>query len=403
MRHGMFCAAREYKKMQAWQIAGVGAASLAAAALVVATQRWHGRWTSDFQDSGVQKHHSGNPPRIGFVPIFVGLLAALYFLAGGTTATDAATYGFLLNIGLASTPIVLLGLVEDVTKKVSPRLRLLGALAAGAVAMFLFDNHITRVNVPGLDQLVQWAPIALALTMLMVGGFTNAVNIVDGLNGLASGLAVLMLAATAYVASTVGDTVVLNLCAVLAMAILGFMALNFPRGLLFLGDGGAYLIGFALVQIWMLLLMRNPEVSTWFVVAVAFHPTMETIFSMYRRRIHRGRGGAFTQADRLHLHTLVYRRRMLGMLQRMPWMDKWVPNSSASLAVLAFGGLPMLAVSFAPTTTWWCVLVLLTATAAYLLWFRMLVGFGAVLRVPSQAVPKGLQTASMNVSEPAVR
>jgi len=370
--------------MQAWQIAGVGAASLAAAVLVVATQRWHGRWTSDFQDSGVQKHHSGNPPRIGFVPIFIGLLTALYFLAGGTAAGDAATYTLLLNIGLASSPIVLLGLVEDVTKKVSPRLRLFGALAAGAVAMFLFDNHITRANVPGLDQMLQWAPVALALTMLMVGGFTNAMNIVDGLNGLASGLAVLMLAATAFVASTVGDTVVLNLCAVLAMAILGFMALNFPRGLMFLGDGGAYFIGFALVQVWLLLLARNPEVSTWFVVALAFLPTMETIFSMYRRRIHRGRGGQFTQADRLHLHTLVYRRRMLGMLSRYPWMEKWMPNAVASVAVLALGAAPMLAACLAPTSTAWCVGVLLAAAAGYLLWFRHMVMFGRVFgRAPA--------------------
>ena len=57
------------------------------------------------------------------------------------------------------------------------RLRLFGALATGAVGMFLFDHHIARVNGPGLDQLVQWAPLALGLTMLMVDGFNNGCSI----------------------------------------------------------------------------------------------------------------------------------------------------------------------------------------------------------------------------------
>ena len=368
--------------MQTWELVGVGAVSLGAAVMVVATQRWHAAWTGDFEDSGVQKHHRGSPPRVGIVPILLAVLVGLYFLGTVADAEHSGTYNLLLGIVLASVPVVALGLADDLTKRVPPKVRLAGAAVAAVLGMMLFDNFVTRVNIPGVDTLVQFAPVAVLLTVLMVAGFTNAMNIVDGLNGLSSGLAVLMLTATGFVAASVGDAVVVNLCLVLAVAILGFMLLNFPRGLMFLGDGAAYFIGFALAQIWILLLARNAEVSTWFVVAVAAHPTMETVFSMYRRRIHRNRGGAFTAADRLHLHSLVYRRRMLGMLRRLPWMESWVPNAAASAMLLAFGALPMTAASLAPQNTAWCVGIVVIYAVGYLLWFRTLVGFGRLRRAP---------------------
>jgi UDP-GlcNAc:undecaprenyl-phosphate/decaprenyl-phosphate GlcNAc-1-phosphate transferase len=343
----------------------------------------------------VQKHHSGSPPRVGVVPILLAMLLGLYFLAQAASAADAGAYQLLLNIVLASLPVVVLGLADDLTKKVPPKVRLAGAAAAAVLGMALLDNFVPRVNVPGLDSLVQLAPVAVMLTVLMVAGFTNAMNIVDGLNGLSSGLAVLMLSATAFVAAALGDTVVLTVCVVLAAAVVGFMLVNFPRGLMFLGDGAAYLIGFTLAQIWMLLLARNAEVSTWFVVAVAAHPTMETVFSMYRRRIHRGRGGAFTEADRLHLHSLVYRRRMLGITRRLPWMETWVPNSSASALLMAFAALPMAAACLAPNNTLWCMAVFALYCLGYLMWFKSLVGFGKLRPLQRPMAPAAALARSM--------
>lgn len=372
--------------MQAWQLVGMGAASLVAAVAVVATQSWHRRWTGDFEDSGVQKHHAGSPPRIGALPVLLAVVVGLLMLGAGSGSHDQGTYKLLLDIVLASLPVVALGLADDLTKRVPPRVRMVGALAAGVAAMFLLNNYVPRVNIPGLDLLVAFGPVAVVLTLLMVAGFTNAMNIVDGLNGLSSGLAMLMLAATGFAAAHVGDTAILNLCMVLAAAIAGFMLVNFPRGLMFLGDGAAYFIGFALAQIWMLLLARNADLSTWFVVAVAAHPTMETVFSMYRRRLHRSRGGSFTEADRLHLHTLVFRRRLRPLIKAMPWMEPWMPNALASMLVLGFGALPILAACIAPTSSAWCAGVLLAYAMAYVLWFRHLVWFGRVFS-PAPQLP----------------
>ena len=360
--------------MYAWQVVAIGITSLVGSLLVIFTRRWHGKWTGDFEDSGVQKHHRGAPPRIGVAPLMMALGLGLYYLSQGSdpqTGAAAHTLGLLV---LASLPVVLLGLADDVTKKITPRVRMLGAAVAGMLAIALLDSRLLRIDVFGFDSLLGFAPVSVALTLLMVCGFTNAMNIVDGLNGLAGGLAVLMLAATAVVAARFGDQMIVEICIVLGMAIVGFLCINFPRGFIFLGDGGAYLIGFLLVQIWILLVNRNPTITSWFVAAIAFHPTMETIFSIYRRRLRRARPTAATAPDRLHLHSLIYRRRFT-LLFSEDWAERWVANAAAATAVLSFGAVPIFLAVLAPTSVVWNISIVIIACLTYLLWFSRLVRF----------------------------
>lgn len=375
--------------MYAWQVVAIGITSLVGSLLVIFTRRWHGKWTGDFEDSGVQKHHRGAPPRIGSVPLVMALGVGLYYLGHGIdpyTSAAAQNLGLLL---LVSLPVVLLGLADDVTKKIKPRVRMLGAAVAGMLAIALLDSRLIRIDVFGFDNLLGFAPISVALTLLMVCGFTNAMNIVDGLNGLAGGLAVLMLAATGVVAARIGDQMIVEICITLGMAILGFLCINFPRGFLFLGDGGAYLIGFLQVQIWILLVNRNPTITPWFVAAVAFHPTMETIFSIYRRRIYRTRPVAAMAPDRLHLHSLVYRRRAVQIFGEA-WAERWVANAAASASVVFFGAVPIALALVAPTSVAWNILVVGFGCLMFLAWFWRLVGFKGKKRGLSNAVPEAI-------------
>jgi UDP-N-acetylmuramyl pentapeptide phosphotransferase/UDP-N-acetylglucosamine-1-phosphate transferase len=357
--------------------------SLGVALLLVLTKRWHGRLTGDFENSGVQKHHRGSPPRIGALALLAGLAAGIALLAqaDGPAAEAARMLQVLL---LCAAPVVLFGLVEDVTKRVRARWRLLGALAGAVLAMALAGTIIPSVGFPLLDRAVTWLPAAVLLTLLMVTGFVNAMNIVDGLNGLAGGLALIMLAATGYAAYGAHDPLVLQLCLVLAAAVGGFMMINFPRGLIFLGDGGAYLLGFLLGQLWILLLVRNPgEVSPWFVIAVAFHPTMETIYSIVRRKLRPRKRKAATAPDCLHLHSLVYHRKTKGLRVRHPWLPQWVPNSMAAVAVLAMALVPPLAAMLMPESTAWNLIVVAISIWMYLWFFRRLVHFGVARRFQS--------------------
>ncbi len=369
--------------MNAWQVIAIGITSLVGSLLVIFTRRWHGKWTGDFEDSGVQKHHRGSPPRIGIVPLMLAVAVGLYFLSASHLAQAgmaARTLGLLV---LASLPVVLLGLADDVTKKITPRARMLGAAVAGAFAIALLDSRLVRVDVFIFDDLIGFAPASIVLTLLMVCGFTNAVNIVDGLNGLAGGLSVLMLAATGVIASRFGDQMIVEMCLVLGIAIVGFLVVNFPRGYLFLGDGGAYLIGFLLVQIWILLVNRNPSITPWCVAAMAFLPTMETIFSIYRRRLRRARRGAAMAPDRLHLHSLVYRRRA-ALIFSESWAERWVANAAASVAVVCFGAVPIALALVAPTSLIWNVMVVCVASLTFLAWFSRLVHFRGRLRAHNE-------------------
>ena len=109
----------------------------------------------------------------------------------------------------------------------------------------------------------------------------------------------------AIVAAAMDDALVFPAACALAASIGGFLLVNYPRGRIFLGDGGAYLVGLLLAELSVLLVHRNSEVSAWFPLVLLAYPIWETIFSMYRRKV---RGQSTGQADALHLHTLVYRR-----------------------------------------------------------------------------------------------
>jgi UDP-N-acetylmuramyl pentapeptide phosphotransferase/UDP-N-acetylglucosamine-1-phosphate transferase len=89
-------------------------------------------------------------------------------------------------------------------------------------------------------------------------------------------------------------------------AILGFFIWNYPKGSIFLGDGGSYLIGFWIAVLSVLLVARNPSVSPWFALLVNIYPIFETLFTIYRRKIHQGRN--ISDPDAIHFHSLLYRR-----------------------------------------------------------------------------------------------
>jgi UDP-N-acetylmuramyl pentapeptide phosphotransferase/UDP-N-acetylglucosamine-1-phosphate transferase len=100
----------------------------------------------------------------------------------------------------------------------------------------------------------------------------------------------------------------------------GFLCVNFPKGRLFLGDGGAYFLGFWVAEIAVLLLVRNPSVNAWQVLCVCAYPVIEVLYSMYRRKIVRQSSpGA---PDGLHLHSLIYRRvtrNFVSVNKAQPW------------------------------------------------------------------------------------
>jgi UDP-GlcNAc:undecaprenyl-phosphate/decaprenyl-phosphate GlcNAc-1-phosphate transferase len=264
---------------------------------------WHARFTADSDLSGVQKFHSVAVPRIGGLGIFLGILLALcvrYF-----ENAEVGLFGLLLIA--ASLPAFISGLTEDLTKRVGVKVRLLATMVSAGLAGYFLNAWLGSVQVLGIDDLMLTYPvIAIAITCFAVGGVANAFNIIDGYNGLSSMVAVIILAGITYVAFQVGDFPIMIAALAMIGALLGFLVFNYPRGLIFLGDGGAYFVGFWIAELSVLLTARHPEVSKWFPLLLCLYPIFETVFTIYRRmavkRKHPG------MPDALHLHQLIYMR-----------------------------------------------------------------------------------------------
>jgi len=274
------------------------AVTLLASVILVVTQHWHGHLSHD-NSFGVQNHHTEPTPRIGGIAIALGLVTA-WLLA----APDVRT--ILGPMLLAGIPAFAFGLGEDITKKVGVLARLLATMCSGALAWYLTGVAMQNTGLPPLDWILAFTPLAVVFTAFAVGGVANAVNIIDGFNGLASGAVAIMLGAMGLIALNVGDAPLATVCFVVACCALGFGAVNWPLGKIFLGDGGAYLLGFLLAWVAVLLPMRNPQVNAWATILVCAYPVLEVGFSIQRRRKREGHHPG--QPDKVHLHHLMHRR-----------------------------------------------------------------------------------------------
>jgi len=271
--------------------------SLAVASLLVWTKHWHGHLSLDSQ-AGIQKFHTEATPRVGGLPVLAGVLGAWALLPGDVQL-------LLTPLLLAAIPAFGSGFIEDITKRVSVRTRLLCTIGSGMLACLLTGYSVRHTGVWGLDWLLGYTAFSVVFTALAIGTMANAVNMIDGFNGLSAGSLVIMLAGMAAIAAGVGDPALALLSLVLAGAVLGFAVVNWPMGKIFLGDGGAYFAGFTTAWIGVLLLARNPQVSSWAPLTVCAYPLLEVFFSIARRRMRKHSPG---DADRLHLHSLVRRR-----------------------------------------------------------------------------------------------
>ena len=235
-----------------------------------------------------QKLHRRSIPRAGGIGLFAGALLLWSFPVGKAAV-------------LCMIPALLSGLIEDFYQKLSPAVRLLMQSAA-ALAAILYADATVRYLGLGIH-LPYWMGVGFSL--IAIAGFMNAMNLIDGLNGLAAGIGMLILTSFAVTAWRVGDEAMVAYTLIVGGATAGFLLHNFPRARIFLGDGGAYLLGFLIALPGIYLAGHHEDVSPWYIFAVLIYPVWEVFFSVYRRK---RAGRSATEADAAHLHTLLYRR-----------------------------------------------------------------------------------------------
>ena len=324
-------------------LASAGIASWFICYIILRYETLHAHLSHDAIQSGVQKFHSTPTPRIGGVAILAGLLAATALEITFHTISPPISDGLSFFI-IASLPVFFGGIIEDVTKNVGVTQRLLFSMLSAALAIWLIGAIINRTDIPVVDSALLWLPLAIALTTLAISGACNAMNIIDGYNGLSSGYAIIALIAMCAIAYLVNDHTVMVISVALAGSLLGFMLWNWPHGKIFMGDSGAYLLGFILAELAVLLIYRNPNVSPWAPFSLLAYPVFETLFSMFRRKfIHKAKTG---QPDAMHLHQLIFIKILRGHVITDPVkMTKknsavapfiWIPASINAIFVLLF-------------------------------------------------------------------
>lgn len=344
--------------------------SATATLLLVRYARLHAKFTGDHDTFGVQKFHSGSVPRVGGISLLLAAIAGCIVSA----LREDALYGSFLLLLVAAMPAFLGGLTEDLTKRVSPTIRLLLAMISGVLAFYFLDAKVVRLNIWGVDWLLQFGIISLIATMIVVAGAANAVNIIDGYNGLAAVVSGAIFAGFAYVSFYLGDRLLVATSVTMIGAIAGFFVWNYPRGLIFLGDGGAYFIGFMMGETAILLLYRHPNVSAWFPLLLCIYPVFETLFSIYRKKFVQGRSPGMP--DGVHLHMLVYKRVVrwgIGSTEPRHQVQRnaltspylWMLSSLATVPAVLFWQHQYVLMAF---------LVLFSMTYVFL--YRALVNFG---------------------------
>jgi UDP-GlcNAc:undecaprenyl-phosphate GlcNAc-1-phosphate transferase len=315
--------------------------SLIVCGLLIRYRDWHLSFSGDHDLDGPQKFHQAVTPRIGGIGIAGGYLAALVL----NVFLNLSLTKLLALIALCALPIFIIGITEDVTKRISIKLRLLAAFSSGLLFLFFFEVHSIRLDIPIVDPLMAYPAIAIFFLAFAIAGLSNAYNIIDGFNGLASMVGIIATTAILYVAFKVQDPLVMALAFITIGSIMGFFIWNYPKGHIFLGDGGAYLIGFLIAIASILLIVRNPSVSPWFALLVNAYPIFETLFTIWRRFVHQGRSPGVP--DGVHFHSLIY-RRLMRWVHHHDQPHRYLSNAKTSpyLWILS-------SVGVGPAILWW--------------------------------------------------
>jgi UDP-GlcNAc:undecaprenyl-phosphate/decaprenyl-phosphate GlcNAc-1-phosphate transferase len=315
------------------------AGSAVVCGLIAFSKSIHVRFTSKAgADSAIQSAHDGTTPRIGGLGLILALgVAALW-------CESQVHSDFMGRLILSSLPLFAGGLLDDLGFDVKPVARLALAFTSAILMSALTGVWLTDLDISFVNSALAIVPIGLFFTAFATAGASNAFNIIDGLNGLASGTGIIVSGVIAIIALSVGDTEIAASAFAMLAALTGFFIWNFPRGKLFLGDCGAYFVGFFLSWLAVLVVERNDGVSPWAILVVFAYPITETVFTIVRRKLKRQ--STLNAPDQDHMHSMVFK---FWRASRFGGMSLVTRNSVSALLML----LPSIVCAFAGVKLSW--------------------------------------------------
>ena len=237
-----------------------------------------------------RKVHTKVMPRLGGLAIYLSSSIGILLFSD-------ITAGPLLWIMLASLVIIILGIIDDI-KPLSAKIKLVFQIAAASIVIY-GGIDIQFINVPMSDKVIYLGGWSYLITVLWIVGITNALNLIDGLDGLAAGVSSISLASILIMSLSMGNNLVTTIALAVLGSTLGFLFFNFYPAKIFLGDSGSLYLGFILATLSILGFKNVAVVSFVFPIIILAVPIFDTIFAIIRRfRIK----APITVADKMHFH-----------------------------------------------------------------------------------------------------
>ncbi|WP_204104485.1 MULTISPECIES: MraY family glycosyltransferase [Spirulina sp. CCY15215] len=281
-----------------------------------------------------RKVHEQPMVRLGGVSIFIGTISALvivYFL-GGFNDLPLQEQGSLWGVLLGGIGFFLIGLADDLFN-LSPIWRLLMQIAVSSSVWFI-GVRIEFLSVP-FNGLIHLGVLSLPITVIWLTGMANAINWIDGLDGLAAGVSGIAAVVMFIVTLFMDQSAAALIAASLAGGALGFLRYNFNPAQIFMGDGGAYFMGFTLAGVGTIGLVKSTAVTAvllpYLILAVPILDMSAVIIS----RLSNGKSPFL--ADKSHLH---HRLLDAGISQRLTVLFIYALTLWVGSLALAFSGLP---------------------------------------------------------------
>ena len=246
-----------------------------------------------------RKVHQVSIPRLGGLAIYIGYMVSLLY-----SVKDISSVKGLL---IGSVILVAVGIWDDV-KQIGPKTKLLGQIVA-ALMLPIFDNAIHFISIG--DHMLYLEYLSIPLTVFWIVGFTNIVNLIDGLDGLAAGISLIACIAICIVTLQMGQVDLACITLALAGAACGFLRYNFNPAKIFMGDTGSMLLGYTMAAISVMGSVKTAATVGLVVpVIVLGLPILDTLFAIVRRRIN---GRPVFQPDKGHVH---HRLLAMGLTQK---------------------------------------------------------------------------------------
>ncbi|WP_112182172.1 MULTISPECIES: glycosyltransferase family 4 protein [Paraliobacillus] len=236
-----------------------------------------------------RKIHTTATPRLGGLAMFLGVGLGLLYLQ----PQHPEYFGIIIGAII----IIIIGLLDD-KYQIKPFLKLGGQLFAAGTVVYA-GVIIDRITLPILG-VVDLNNFSIIITLLWIVGITNAINLIDGLDGLASGITTIGLVSILIMAITDHHIFVIYLCIVLIASNLGFLFHNFHPAKIYMGDTGSMFLGYSIAVISTLGLFKNVTLFSFIIpVIVLAIPIFDTLFAIIRRALN---GDNIMLADKKHIH-----------------------------------------------------------------------------------------------------